>query len=106
MLKSSLLAFTRIQYDYIIRIGCQEKELYVEDQKLHKHDHFFCMLKFLYHIPKVLCMHTTTITESTGNGTAATQVLNAQIQMVVQTQNFLAMIAHNDHVVFRSGIVL
>ena len=29
MLKSSLLAFTRIQYDYIIRIGCQEKELYV-----------------------------------------------------------------------------
>ena len=28
MLKSSLLAFTRIQYDCIIRIGCQEKELY------------------------------------------------------------------------------
>ena len=40
MLKSSLLAFTRIQYDYIIRIGCQEKELYVEDRKLYKHDHF------------------------------------------------------------------
>ena len=40
MLKSSLLAFTRIQYDYIIRIGCQEKELYVGDRKLYKHDHF------------------------------------------------------------------
>ena len=29
MLKSSLLAFTRIQYDCIIRIGSQKKELYV-----------------------------------------------------------------------------
>ena len=40
MLKSSLLAFTRIQYDCIIRIGCQEKELYAGDRKLYKHDHF------------------------------------------------------------------
>jgi hypothetical protein len=35
-----LLAFTRIQHDCIIRIGCQEKELYVGDRKLYKHDHF------------------------------------------------------------------
>ena len=50
MLKSRLLAFTRIQYDYIIRIRCQEKELYVEDRTLYKHDHFFCTLKFLYRV--------------------------------------------------------
>ena len=58
--KSSLLAFARIQYDYIIRIGCQEKELYVEDGKLYKHDHLYCTLKFLY--PR--CLHKSTATHT------------------------------------------
>ena len=40
MVKSSLQAFTRIQYHCIIRISCREKGLYVGDGKLYKHNHF------------------------------------------------------------------
>ena len=46
--------------DYIIRIGCQETELYVEDRNLYQHDHFFCTLKFLY--PR--CLHKSTATHT------------------------------------------